>query len=123
MSIAGNQTITVSTVERTYSPAWSPKYANELRKGNTSVKKSVSATEASTLRFTHDANKGIERHVSSIEDEVSVNGVPKLRKVQVTLTCEADNPTEQVATQALATGYMAYLASTGVLESIFADEL
>lgn len=125
MSTTGNQSITVNSAERVYSPAWVAKYAQDLKKGNTATKKAAIDGGASFYRLTHDASKGIERHVFSLEDitQDSTTGEQTMEKIQVTLTCKADDSTAEARLVNLAIGMCSYLAATGVLTSIVADEL
>jgi len=124
MSTTGNQTITVNSVDRTYVPAWAAKYAADLKKGNTVTKKTAITNGVSIYRLAHNASNGIERHILSVEDEVQDSeGASHLAKVQVTITCDSDDSAEAARLSQLVSGVAAYLQSSGVLDSILADEL
>lgn len=127
MSTIGTQTITVNAIPRTYTPGWVKKYAADLKRGDTAIKKSPLTNGGSTMRITHNASKGIERHILSIEDaETDLSGtvpVATLEKAQLTITCAEDNPASQERLRQLVLGWMVWLSEAGVLESILADEL
>jgi hypothetical protein len=112
-TIAGNQTISFNSVDETYQKAWSPKYANELKKGNTTIKKAVITRGAATMRASNQVSKGVESHVFSLERDRYRDGEAiadsRLVKVQVVMTCENDDPTEQADLKLLVNSVCAYL--------------
>jgi len=124
MGTSGEQSVTVSAAERVYKPAWIKRYAGDLKRGNTATKKAPITDGISYMRLTHDANKGVERHIVSLEDEtVDVDGEVSLEKINITLTCRADDTSAESRLIALSLGMLAWLAETGILDSIVADEL
>lgn len=123
-STIGSQTITVNTVARTYAPSWDAKYASDLKKGNTAIKKAMLTNGVSILRITHDANKDIEKHIISVEDindPASEGATPEIDKIQITLTCRRDNAAAATRLGQLIAGVCAYLPT--VDDSLFADEI
>lgn len=88
-TIAGTQSITIGTEGLSFQNAWAPKYANELKKGNTTVKRDQMATAGiATLRISHQVSKGVAGHVVSLEVE-GARGADlenRLVKAQLVLT-------------------------------------
>lgn len=96
-TIVGPQTVTIGTQELSLVKSWVPKYHNELKKGNTTIKKALMATEGEAiLRASHQVSKGVEGHVISLEVQGVRGTVPtsKLVKAQLVLTCEAGDAEE-----------------------------
>lgn len=126
MSTIGSQTVTVNSEDRTYNPGWAAKYAGDLKRGNTAIKKCAITGGSSILRFTHDEKNGVERHILSLEDRispVSTEDEEQLDKIQITLTCKANDSAAATRLTQLAIGAAAYVQSAGVLDSIFAEDL
>jgi hypothetical protein len=124
MSTIGTQTLTVNTVSRDYQPAWVAKYAADLKNGNTAVKKAAITDGVSLYRLTHAESKGIERHILSLEDTIAdSDGEDHMVKVQITLSCEADDSAEELRLNHLTIALCDYLKSAGVVDSVLADEL
>jgi len=125
MSTIGSQTMTVSTVERTYNPSWDRTYAADLKKGNTAVKKASLTGATSIMRITHDDRAGVEKHILSFEDRNSpdANGQSPMEKIQITLSCAKDDAAAEARLIALTLGVADYIKAAGVLDSLVADEI
>lgn len=96
-TIIGPQTLTIGTqTDIVFDNAWVPKYHNELKKGNTTVKKAPTSYGEAILRISHQVTKGIEGHVVSLEVEGVRGTVPakRLAKCQIVLTCEDGDAAE-----------------------------
>jgi len=122
-NIVGAQTITIgSDTDLSFVKSWVPKYANEIKKGNTMVKKSNTADRGdATLRVSHQVSKGIEGHVISLEIE-GVRGTEpahRLAKAQIVVTCD-DGDSEEIATAKEITAALCTYVPT-VIDDIFAD--
>lgn len=122
-TIIGPQTITIGTdTDLSFVGSWSPKYANELKKGNTTLKKAETATRGSaTLRISHQVSKGIEGHVISLEVE-GVRGDPaarRLAKAQLVVTFEDGNADEAANAVDVTNALCTYIPT--VINDIFAD--
>lgn len=118
-SISGNQTITVNSVGRTYVEAVHPSYAKQLAQGNTRVKRSTITDGESLLRYSHDTTniKGVERHVVSIEDRVSMSGDLNIARISVTLTVPETGAVDAEA-KLLAAGFLTWLNDPGRIEDL-----
>lgn len=120
-TIVGSQTITVGTEELTLAKSWVPKYHNELKKGNTLAKKGSHTEGSAVLRISHQVSKGIEGHVISLEVEGprTLDGVKRLVKAQVVVTCEADITSEETLAADVLVALCGYIPT--VVADIFAD--
>lgn len=122
-TIVGPQTITIGTtdVDLELVKSWVPKYHNEIKKGNTTVKKATATTGQATLRVSHQVSKGIEGHVMSLEIE-GVRGedaVKRLVKAQLVVTCEDGIPDEISLAKDVTISLTTWVQT--VLDDIFAD--
>lgn len=127
MSTIGTQTITVNSAARAYNPAWVKQYATDIKRGDTATKKCAITNGRSVMRITHNANKGIERHIISCEDRTIDPAADTqselMEKIQITITCAEDDADAHERLRLLALGFMSWLSEAGVLESVQADEL
>lgn len=110
-TIVGNQTFTVGTQTLTMAKSWVAKYHNELKKGNTTIKKATATQGDAILRTSHQVTKGIEGHVISFEIEGIRGTVPaqKLAKAQLVLTCEAGDASEKTLMTQIVAGFCTWL--------------
>jgi hypothetical protein len=111
-TLVGTQTITIGTQELTLDKAWVPKYHNELKKGNTTVKRDNMATEGyATLRISHQVQKNVRGHVVSLEIEGNrgPDAAPRLVKGQFVLTCTDGEPDETALAKDLTVALCSYL--------------
>lgn len=125
MPITGTQTITVNSKPAVLVKSWSPKYHNELKKGNTTVKRGPwDTTQSATLRYSHQVSKGVEGHIVSFEIE-GVRGIEsepdrtRLAKIQVVLTTTADEPQEKLLMEQMVAGFCDWLPT--VITDIMAE--
>lgn len=112
-TLVGAQTITIGTEELSLDKAWVPKYHNELKKGNTLVKRDYTAADgAATLRISHQVKAGLRGHVVSLEVE-GMRGtdltIPKLVKCQVVMTCLDGLSDETALLKAVVSALCVYL--------------
>lgn len=112
-TIIGNQSITIGSETLAMSKSWVAKYHNELKKGNTTIKKATSATNGEAiLRVSHQVTKGVEGHVISLEIEGtrgSTTPTRKLVKAQTVLTCESHDVEEKQLLQDVVVGLCTWL--------------
>lgn len=122
-TIVGPQTITIGTdTDLSFVKSWVPKYANELKKGNTIIKKASTAADGeATLRISHQVQKGIEGHVISLEVEGirGTDAVSRLVKAQCVVTCENGNADEVALAGDVVSALCTYIPT--VIDDIFAD--
>jgi len=121
-TLVGTQTITIGTQELSLDKAWVPKYHNELKKGNTTVKRDLMATAGyATLRVSHQVQKGVRGHVVSLEIDGNrgPEATPRLAKMQVVLTCTDGEPDETALLRDLTVALCTYLPTVidDVMES------
>jgi len=122
-TIVGPQTITIgSDTGLVFTKSWVPKYHNEIKKGNTTIKKaSTAASGEALLRISHQVSKGIEGHVVSLEIS-GIRGadlVNRLVKAQLVVTCEDGNPDEVALLKSVTSALCTYVPT--VADDIFAD--
>lgn len=121
-TIVGPQTITIGAeTGLNFVKSWVPKYNNEIKKGNTTVKKATSTQGEAVLRISHQVTKGIEGHVVSLEIEGVRGAVPvrKLVKAQLVVTCVNGDPDEVALATSVAEALCTYIPT--VIDDIFAD--
>lgn len=124
--LADQQTITVSTVPRTYEKTWDAEFAKEIAEGSTSVRKASLTDGNSILRVSHSESKGVERHLVSVRDKTQAAGEedPTIVQAHVVLTCPADDPTEAANVVALAQGLLEEItaSSNAILTAVVAGQ-
>lgn len=123
-TLVGPQTITVGThTDAVFSKSWVPKYHNEIKKGNTMVKKANLDTDGeAVLRISHQVSKGIEGHVISLE-VAGMRGPDALDlllvKAQLVLTCKTGYSAEETLLSNVAVALCAYVPT--VIGDIMVD--
>lgn len=65
----------------------------------------------------------MEKHYESVEDRAVIDGVTKIRKIGLTVTFSDGDPAEELATNELASGYLASIREETELSSLLTGEL
>jgi len=123
-TIVGTQTITIgSDTDLSFVKSWVPKYANELKKNNTMVKKAAATDGEALLRISHQVTKGIEGHVVSLEIQGVRGTTPAARlvKAQMVMTCETGNAEESALLSEVVEALCTYVPT--VMADLMADVL
>lgn len=117
-------TFLVGLFDRTYLPKWHSRYAKEIGQGATSTEVCAIANGESIIRRTHSVSaSGVEKHYESVEDRAVIDGVTKIRKIGLTVTFSDGDPAEELATNELASGYLASIREETELSSLLTGEL
>lgn len=122
-TIIGTQNITHNGVALEFKKAFDRKYEGEIKKGTTTIKKSLITNGSALWRLTHGGRGTIESHKFSLELDRYRDGETKadsrLVKMDVLLTCVEDDPIEQTEMCNLIDTVCAYLPT--IKSDIVAD--
>lgn len=120
-----DQTITVSGVERTYTPGWDAEFAKDIADNSASIRKAPLTGGNSILKYAHSEQKSVERHQMFLRDKTASDGVTNQEQAYIVLTCKADDPASALRAIALGAALCTHAtaSSNAILTQMVAGQM